>query len=138
VKCNLLVHEDCCLDKGTLYSSGWTCAICTQIPRSYNEVLLKLSDSEIKLENGDSNNDGSRKSRRKSRGRTPTRFKKEYEKKSQVNSVNGNFSSIPKCTLCPHSGKIIIMILFIQGICNQTQDRIEFYFLRRGDEYDCQ
>ena len=132
LKCGLLCHRDCCLDGGTYDTNrkqdvGWICAVCNGVP--YKEYLPKKSslvhygDKSIGQSSFDSaaKSQASRKSRRKSR--LPTRFKENDQGKNMISPASASTpppseiderilvdTIIPKCTLCPHSGKFHEMI----------------------------
>ena len=111
MKCGLFLHRQCSLDGGADESSSangpsWKCAVCKGTP--YIQTLPKLLTQKHE-ENLPHLPQGSRKSQRTSR--LPTRFKETKEEDGKEHtSLKGIAvkSSIPKCTLCPHSGKMIV------------------------------
>ena len=162
LKCGILCHRDCCLDGGAYDTNrkqdvGWICAVCNGVP--YKEYLPKksslvhCSDKSIGLLSFDSSTKSlaSRKSRRTSR--LPTRFKENDKDKyitspgsasSPPSEIDGHLlvdTIIPKCTLCPHSGKFHEMIKVpakSNQILTSAQRGIYFVLNRWRNEHDKQ
>jgi len=101
--CSLLVHENCCLDKGkyenALGENGefiWQCSLCRDAWQ-FSSTSDSSDETEKQLL-------PSRKSRRTSR--LPNRFTKDMETNDEIlrHKNQSKARPNPKCTLCPHSG----------------------------------
>jgi hypothetical protein len=128
--CNLYAHKECCLDAGrsreTSKSTFWTCAKCTKTP--YEEYLPKLHTTPTHTQNATSHGNspnlqsGSRKSQR--RTKLPSRFKEDALEDDKaptivrqlIDSKTTRYRTNPKCTLCPYSGKAIV--IYYNCICS--------------------
>lgn len=105
-KCDMPCHISCCqgrpiYEKKSDIPSSWICAVCDNTP--YTEVLRQKPENS-----GPSLLSPSRKSQRSPK--VPVRYKDnefKIEGSFWYNSyqTKSNKTDLPKCTLCPHSGK---------------------------------
>ena len=110
--CGLKAHKQCCSDRSV--SSPWRCSICLYIKKNPEQKRKQTDEDDQTFT--------SRKSQRMSR--LPTRFKENTQVESatilrQTNTlIDMNSSPMkstrysPQCTLCPHSGKLCVFVLF--------------------------
>ncbi len=147
-RCGLLAHRDCCLDPGKYDEKRniWECAVCKAGPCT--EFLPKVSIMPLHSESGTQVQSPlhiarSRKSQRKSR--TPTRFKEtvaDEKKSSHAVTSDSEKNTIPKCTLCPHSGRLLSICYFactsFHRFVSHNDIKYEFNFRRGCHEHNFQ